>query len=79
MILFDTFKSKLNNRQLKKMLTEIIDGFHGGITAKKHIDSNKTSKSITPYDLQFIRNSRCKLLVNSLTPLIIINFKKINY
>lgn len=54
-ILFDTYKSKLNDRQLKvlkRMLAEGVDGFEGGITAKKYIGIAKTSKATATRDLQ---------------------------
>ena len=54
-ILFDIFKSKLNDRQLKvikRMLEEGLDGFEGGITAKKYIGITKTSKATATRDLQ---------------------------
>jgi Fic family protein len=54
-ILFDTYKSKMNDRQLKvikRMLAEGIDGFEGGITAKKYIGITKTSKATATRDLQ---------------------------
>jgi Fic family protein len=53
--LFDIYKSKLNDRQLKvikRMLAEGIDGFEGGITAKKYIGITKTSKATATRDLQ---------------------------
>ena len=53
--LFDTFRSKLNQRQLKvikRMLSEGIKGFEGGMTAKKYIGITKTSKPTATRDLQ---------------------------
>ncbi|NIJ44441.1 Fic family protein [Wenyingzhuangia heitensis] len=53
--LFDLYGSKLNERQLKvirRMLEEGIDGFEGGMTAKKYIAITKTSKPTATRDLQ---------------------------
>lgn len=53
--LFDKFKSQLNERQLKvikRMLKEGINGFEGGMTAKKYIGITKTSKPTATRDLQ---------------------------
>lgn len=52
---FDKFKEKLNQRQLKvisKMMEYGIDGFKGGMTAKKYISLTKTSKATATRDLQ---------------------------
>jgi len=52
---FDRFKDQLNERQLKvvnKMMEKGIEGFEGGMTAKKYISINKTSKATATRDLQ---------------------------
>ncbi|GAA3957489.1 Fic family protein [Mucilaginibacter dorajii] len=52
---FDRYKHQLNDRQLKavnKMLEKGADGFEGGMTAKKYISINKTSKATATRDLQ---------------------------
>lgn len=52
---FDTFKNKLNERQLKavkRMLDEGIQGFEGGMSAKKYIAITGTSKATATRDLQ---------------------------
>ena len=52
---FDQFQNQLNERQLKainKMMEQGEDGFKGGMTAKKYISINKTSKAIATRDLQ---------------------------
>ena len=52
---FDRYKYQLNERQLKainKMLEKGPDGFEGGMTAKKYISINKTSKATATRDLQ---------------------------
>jgi Fic family protein len=52
---FDTHKALLNTRQTKainKMLDAGIDGFEGGMTAKKYISIAKTSKATATRDLQ---------------------------
>ncbi len=54
-VFFDRFKEKLNPRQLKaiqKMLEHGKDGFEGGMTAKKYISINSTSKATATRDLQ---------------------------
>lgn len=51
----DEHKPKLNERQLKvilKMLDRGIDGFEGGMTAKKYISITQTSKATATRDLQ---------------------------
>lgn len=53
--IFDAYESKLNKRQLKvirRMLDEGIDGFEGGMTAKKYIRIAQTSKPTATRDLQ---------------------------
>ena len=54
---FDRFKDQLNERQLKainKMMEAGEDGFKGGMTAKKYISINKTSKATATRDLQYL-------------------------
>lgn len=53
--LFDQFENQLNNRQLKavkRMLSEGPKGFEGGMTAKKYMRLNQTSKPTATRDLQ---------------------------
>ncbi len=52
---FDLFGAKLNDRQrkvLQKMYSFGIDGFEGGMTAKKYISITKTSKATATRDLK---------------------------
>ena len=52
---FDSFQDQLNERQLKainKMMEQGEEGFEGGMTAKKYISINKTSKATATRDLQ---------------------------
>ena len=52
---FDSYKNQLNDRQLKainKMMEKGDQGFEGGMTAKKFISINKTSKATATRDLQ---------------------------
>lgn len=52
---FDRYKSWLNERQTKvinKMLDAGIEGFEGGMTAKKYMSIAKTSKATATRDLQ---------------------------
>lgn len=54
---FDRFKKQLNERQLKaiqKMSEKGKDSFEGGMTAKKYIAINKTSKATATRDLQLL-------------------------
>jgi len=54
---FDRFKSMLNERQLKavrKMLAAGPEGFKGGMTAKKYMSINKTSKATATRDLNLL-------------------------
>lgn len=56
---FDLFKEKLNDRQKKviqKMYSFGIDGFEGGMTAKKYISITKTSKATATRDLKELEN-----------------------
>lgn len=53
---FDRFKDQLNDRQLKavhKMMEQGIS-FQGGMTAKKYMSMNKTSKATATRDLQYL-------------------------
>jgi len=53
--LFDRFKDKLNNRQLKvirKMMSYGISGFEGGMSAKKYMKIAQTSKATATRDLK---------------------------
>ena len=52
---FDSFQNQFNERQLKainKMMEQGEEGFEGGMTAKKYISINKTSKATATRDLQ---------------------------
>ncbi|MEM7551170.1 MAG: hypothetical protein AAF363_15925 [Bacteroidota bacterium] len=52
---FGSFKSELNERQLKvirKMTDQGTEGFEGGMTAKKYISITKVSKATATRDLQ---------------------------
>ncbi|TFB31862.1 Fic family protein [Pedobacter alluvionis] len=52
---FDLFREKLNDRKkkvLQKMYSFGVDGFEGGMTAKKYISITKTSKATATRDLQ---------------------------
>lgn len=54
---FDLHKNNLNERELKainKMLEQGEEGFKGGMTAKKYISINKTSKATATRDLQHL-------------------------
>lgn len=54
---FDTFKSQLNNRELKvigKMTENGLRIFEGGMTSKKYISIAKTSKATATRDLQHL-------------------------
>jgi len=55
--LFDSFKDKLNERQLKvirKMLDQGPKGFVGGMTAAKYLSITKVSKATATRDLQLL-------------------------
>lgn len=52
---FDSFESQLNARQLKvirRMLKEGVNGFQGGMNARKYIAISHTSKATATRDLQ---------------------------
>ncbi|TJZ63566.1 Fic family protein [Sphingobacterium olei] len=54
---FDRFKDKLNEREFKainRMLESGVDGFKGGMTAKKYIAITKTSKATATRDLRHL-------------------------
>lgn len=53
-MLIDQYKEQLNERQMKVILKmlESPDGFTGGMSAKKYISINKTSKATATRDLQ---------------------------
>lgn len=54
-LFFDRYGTLLNERQLKainKMLEKGIEGFEGGMTAKKYMSITKTSKATATRDLQ---------------------------
>lgn len=53
-LLIDHYKEQLNERQMKAVLKmlESPDGFKGGMSAKKYISINKTSKATATRDLQ---------------------------
>jgi len=56
---FDIFREKLNDRQkkvLQKMYSFGIDGFEGGMTAKKYMSITKTSKATATRDLQHLEH-----------------------
>jgi len=54
---FDRFQEQLNERELKviqKMFDAGIEGFEGGMTAKKYMRINQTSKATATRDLQHL-------------------------
>jgi len=54
-LFFDRYKNQFNERQFKavnKMIEKGADGFEGGMTARKYIGINKTSKATATRDLQ---------------------------
>lgn len=58
----DRFRPKLNERQLKvilKMLDYGIEGFEGGMTARKYTSITKTSKATATRDLQDMVEKGC--------------------
>ncbi|RZK66554.1 MAG: Fic family protein [Pedobacter sp.] len=57
--MFDLFKDKFNERQVKvlqKMFSFGPDGFEGGMTAKKYISLTKSSKATATRDLKELEN-----------------------
>jgi Fic family protein len=58
---FNKFKDILNKRQekvIRKMFDAGIDGFTGGMTAKKYVSITKTSKATATRDLQELVNQK---------------------
>ena len=56
-VFFDRYKNELNEREMKaigKMLDAGIEGFEGGMTAKKYMHINRTSKATATRDLQHL-------------------------
>lgn len=56
--LFDQYKGILNERQmkvLKRMLKEGLNGFEGGMTAKKYMKITNTSKATATRDMQRLK------------------------
>ncbi|MGL4226289.1 MAG: hypothetical protein ACRCRR_01490 [Rickettsia sp.] len=52
---YDKFKNILNTRQekvVKRIFEEGVDGFKGGLSAKNYINITKTSKATATRDLQ---------------------------
>lgn len=64
----DKFKSILNDRQLKaimKMLDYGIEGFQGGMTARKYISITKASKATATRDLQDLVIKECLIRIGA--------------
>lgn len=60
-LFFDRYKAQLNERQFKainKMLEKGLEGFEGGMTAKKYMSITKTSKATATRDLQELQEMR---------------------
>jgi len=56
-VFFDRFTNELNEREMKaigKMLDAGIEGFEGGMTAKKYMNINRISKATATRDLQHL-------------------------
>ncbi len=54
---FDRYKKQLNNRHLKiihRMLAAGVDGFEGGMSAKKYVAITKTSTATATRDLKYL-------------------------
>lgn len=65
---FDTFKKHLNERQLKsinRMFQEGPKGFEGGMTAKKHMSINQTSKATATRDLSVLEKLGAFIITGS--------------
>lgn len=64
-LLIDHYKEQLNKRQMKVVLKmlESPDGFKGGMSAKKYISINKTSKATATRDLQELTEMGLLMLV----------------
>ena len=61
---FDRFKNQLNERELKavqKMFDAGTEGFEGGMTAKKYMRINQTSKATATRDLQHLADAKILL------------------
>ena len=59
--IFDRYKNLLNERQLtiiKRMLEEGVQGFEGGMNARKYISLTKTSKATATRDLQLLLENK---------------------
>jgi len=57
--LFDAFKEQINERQekvLKKMFEAGLDGYKGGMTARKYMQITKVSKSTATREMQKLRD-----------------------
>jgi len=57
--LFDLYKPKMNERQIKcvqRMFREGLQGFEGGMTAKKYMHITKTSKATATRDLRALED-----------------------
>lgn len=55
---FDRYREQLNERQLKsikKMFKNGVDGFEGGMTARKYMAITKVSKATSTRDLQHLQ------------------------
>lgn len=64
----DKYRMVLNNRQLKvilKMLEYGIEGFEGGMTARKYVSIAKTSKATATRDLQDLVHKECLFPIGS--------------
>jgi len=62
---FDTFKDKLNQRQLRviqRMLDEGVHGFEGGMSASKYASIGKTSKPTATRDLQALAEMKALIV-----------------
>jgi Fic family protein len=65
---FDTFKKHLNERQLSsvnRMFQEGPKGFEGGMTAKKHMSINQTSKATATRDLSVLEKLGAFIITGS--------------
>ena len=65
---FDSYKKDLNERQLKsinRMFQEGPKGFEGGMTAKKHMSINQTSKATATRDLSILEKIGAFIITGS--------------
>lgn len=65
---FDSYKKDLNERQLKsinRMFQEGPKGFEGGMTAKKHMSINQTSKATATRDLSILEKLGAFIITGS--------------